>query len=227
MDKNFQKVYIVLMILILSTSIIGSTYAYLTASTSSASNSVNTKSKIYQISMNIIPIYSGFSLIPMNDSDAIKALNNKCHDKYDRGACVAYKLYVYDYDESLEYISGYMNTVTNNMQNLSFMILEESPIQTSTDNCATINEKTYCLSQDTTKIIPSTDLSLGDAYKVSGQKDKELILLIWLSNLEESQNETDIGSFQSTITIQAGNGGEIKGTIASSIKIAPPEGGTT
>ena len=218
MDKNFQKVYIVLMILILSTSIIGSTYAYLTASTSSASNSVNTKSKIYHISI---------SLIPMNDSDAIKALNNKCHDKYDRGACVAYKLYVYDYDESLEYISGYMNTVTNNMQNLSFMILEESPIQTSTDNCATINEKTYCLSQDTTKIIPSTDLSLGDAYKVSGQKDKELILLIWLSNLEESQNETDIGSFQSTITIQAGNGGEIKGTIASSIKIAPPEGGTT
>ena len=66
------------MITILATSVIGSTYAYITATTSSSSNSVKTKSTIYKISMNINPIYDGFSFIPMNDTYALKSVKNKC-----------------------------------------------------------------------------------------------------------------------------------------------------
>ena len=49
---------------------------------------------------------------------------------------------------------------------------------------------------------------------------------MWLTNLNESQNEFDIGSYQATVTIQAGNGGEVKGTIASAVKLdTTPESG--
>ena len=69
------------MISVLAISVIGSTYAYITATTSSAKDSVQTKSTIYKISMSIHPIYNDFSLIPMNDQDALKAVKNNCKDK--------------------------------------------------------------------------------------------------------------------------------------------------
>ena len=50
--------------------------------------------------------------------------------------------------------------------------------------------------------------------------------MFWLTNLQESQNTFDIGSFTATVTIQAGNGGEIKGTIASAVQLNPTPGTT-
>ena len=218
MKKNFRLLYLGLMVIILFISVSSTTYAYLTASTSSASNSVKTKSTIYKISMNILPVYSDFSFIPMNDTDAIKALKNKCVDKYNRGACSAYKIFVYDYDESLSSISGVMDITTNNMKNLSYMVLEESS-ENNLDTCVQIGEKNYCVAKEASPILEGNSLSLGDSYDVYGKKSKELILLLWLTNLDESQNEADIGSFQASVTIFAGNGGEVKGTIASSVKL--------
>ena len=43
------------------------------------------------------------------------------------------------------------------------------------------------------------------------------ILLVWLSNFKFSQNDIDIGNFEAAVTMQAGNGGEIKGSISSVI----------
>ncbi len=218
MKKNFRLLYLGLMVIVLFISASSTTYAYLTASTSSASNSVKTKSTIYKISMNILPIYSDFSFIPMNDSDALKALRNKCVDKYNRGACSAYKIFVYDYDENLASISGVMDITTDNMKNLSYMVLEESS-ENNPDTCVQIGEKNYCIAKEASPILDGSSLSLGDSYDVYGKKSKELILMLWLTNLDESQNESDIGSFQASVTILAGNGGEIKGTIASSVKL--------
>lgn len=218
MKKNFRVLYLGLMVIVLLISVSSTTYAYLTASTSSASGSVKTKSTIYKISMNILPVYSDFSFIPMNDTDAIKALKNKCIDKYNRGACSAYKIFVYDYDESLSSISGVMDITTNNMKNLSYMVLEESS-ENNLDTCVQIGEKNYCVAKEASPILEGNSLSLGDSYDVYGKKSKELILLLWLTNLDESQNEADIGSFQASVTIFAGNGGEVKGTIASSVKL--------
>lgn len=220
MKKEGYILYGILMVAILAISVIGSTYAYITATTSSSNNSVKTKSTIYKISMNINPIYDGFSFIPMNDTDALKAVKNKCKDKYDRGACSAYKILVYDYDENLNYISGYMNITTENMKNISYMMLEKTD-EYNEDNCVQIEEKNYCVAKEATKAIEEEDLSIGDSYQVSGLKEKELILVMWLTNLNESQNEFDVGSYQATVTIQAGNGGEVKGTIASAVKLDP------
>ena len=65
----------------------------------------------------------------------------------------------------------------------------------------------------------------GDKYDVTGIRETEFILLIWLKNLNTSQNDTDIGDFNAVITMQAGNGGEIKGVISSAVVPNEPSDG--
>lgn len=224
MKKEFKLLYGVFAIMVLSITTIGATYAYWTASTSSLNNAVNTSSTIYSISMDITPLYHDFSIIPMDDMDAIKALTNQCKDKFDRGACSAYSIYVYDYNTDLNYISGVMDITTNNMENLSYMMLRLSDIYNE-DRCVTIEDENYCIVQDATSMGDGVGLSLGDAYDVTGMTSTKFILLIWLTNLNTSQNDVDIGNFDAVITMQAGNGGEIKGSISSAIKIEDMENG--
>lgn len=221
MKKNFKILYGIIAVILLVVSTIGATYAYLTASVSSLNNTVHTNSTIYSISMDISSLYSDFSFIPMNDSDALKGLSNKCLDKYERGACSAYRIHVYGYNENLDYISGYMEVSTNNMDNLSYMVLRKSNFYDDSI-CVNIDDEYYCITHEATSIKEEEFLSLGSSYDVLGQESADFILMFWLTNLDISQNDFDLGSFNSIVTIQAGNGGQIKGTIASAVKIDSP-----
>jgi len=220
MKNNIKFIYIFIGIIVLSIMTIGTTYAYWTATTKSMSEDVKTNSTIYSISMDIEPLYSDFSIIPMDDEDALKGLSKKCKDKYDRGACSAYTIYVYDYNEDLDYVSGYMDITTNNMQNLSYMMFRLSDTYEE-DKCVQIEElnEIYCVAREASSMGEGKELSLGDAYDVSGMTSTKFILLMWLTNLDVGQNDIDIGNFEAIVTMQAGNGGEIKGSIASAIKI--------
>lgn len=218
MKKEFRLLYGVVAIFVLSVTTIGATYAYWTASTSSLNRTVSTESTIYQISMDITPIYHDFSIIPMDDVDALKALRNQCRDKFERGACSAYFIDVYGYNTDLDYISGVMDITTNNMENLSYMMLRLSDTYEE-ESCVLIEGENYCIVKDATSMGDGVGLSLGDAYDVTGMTSTKFILLIWLTNLNLSQNDIDIGNFNAIITMQAGNGGEIKGSIASALKI--------
>ena len=87
------------------------------------------------------------------------------------------------------------------------------------DKCLEINEKNFCVSKEATPMGSGEEVSMGDAYSVEGLDEKNLLLVLWLSNLEMNQNTMDIGNFNVTVTIQAGNGGEIKGTIAGAVQL--------
>ena len=209
---KYKNLYLIFVIFIIVISTIGSTYAYLT-STARSGEDATTASTGYNISMRITPIYNGFSMIPMDDSDVMKALKNSCKDKYNRGVCHAYNINVYDYDLGVSAISGSMIVNLDNINNLSYMMFEESD-NYNEDNCINIDNKNYCLSQDANKIIADTSLSLGNNYEVIGKDNKNILLVIWLSNLDESQNEFDIGSYNATVTMSlGGNGGEVMGSI--------------
>ena len=209
--------YLIIVILTTIVAITGATFAYWTASANSTQNAVKTHSTIYSISMDITHLYQGFSLIPMNDEYALKGLNNKCKDKYDRGACLAYKIRVYGYNENLNFISGFMDINTVGMENLSYMMYRISD-EYNEDSCITIEEKYYCIVKEATHMKDGVGLSLGDSYDVTGTSETEFILQIWLTNLNTNQNDTDIGEFNAVVTMQAGNGGEIKGSISSVIQ---------
>lgn len=216
MTNNRKIIYLIFILVTIVTSITGATYAYWTATTQSAENAVNTSSTIYRISMQITPLYTDRTLIPMNDEQAIKGLSNKCFDKYNRGACLAYRIRVYDYNEDLSFISGFMDINTNGMQNLSYMMYRKSN-EYNEDTCVKINEKNYCIVKEPEHMKDGKNLSLGDRYDVIGMSETEFILLVWLTNLQTNQNDTDIGNFNAIVTMQAGNGGEIKGSISSVI----------
>lgn len=220
--REVKILYGVLAVFVLAIMTTSATYAYWAASTASSTNSLNTKSTIYSISMKITPLYHDFSFIPMNDQDALKALKNQCKDKYDRGACSAYSIYVYDYNEGLDYISGFMDITTSNMSNLSYMVFRLSDIYLE-DSCVAIEGENYCIVKEATTMGDGKHLSLGDSYSVVDMLDTKFILLMWLTNLDRSQNQDDIGSFDAIITMQAGNGGEIKGSISSAIKVEDVE----
>lgn len=224
MEKKFKLIYAVIAIMFFIVMVIGSTYAYWAATAVSANNALHTESTIYSISMEIRPIYYDFSFIPMNDTDALKALNNKCRDKYDRGACSAYQIRVYDYNPDLSYISGFMDVTTDNMENLSYMMLRLSDTFDER-TCVQLEGENYCIVKEATAVAEGKNLSLGDAYDVTGMVDTKFILLIWLTNLSVNQNDFDIGNFNAILTMQAGNGGEIKGSIASVIKVDTEEEG--
>ncbi len=198
--------------------VIGSTYAYLT-STTAGGNDAGTGSTGYNISMRITPVYSNFSLIPMDDSDAMKAIGNECKDKYDHGACNAFLIDVYDFDSSIAAVSGSINTTLDNIENLSYMVLENySGDITGNDDCVTIDNANYCLAKSATLMENEVDMSLGDNYSVLGLSNKYLLLVIWLSNLDERQNDYDIGNYTSEITIfLGGDGGRVSGSISGSL----------
>ena len=139
---KFKYWYLILFAFVLAISTIGSTYAFLTATASSSENAVQAKSTTYSLSMNITPVYSDFSFIPMDNKDALKALENKCKDKYDRGACSAYNIRLYDYNDQLTFISGKMDVTLDNISNLSYMMLEEKN-EYNENSCVNINDKTY------------------------------------------------------------------------------------
>ena len=218
MKKKAGILYAIFTCFILAISTIGATYAFWTATAQSGSGAVKTKSASYSISMNIIPKYADFSFIPMNDEDALKGLKNECKDKYNRGACSAYIIRVHGYSPDLKFISGKMDIETENMKNLSYMVLEESD-EKDEEKCFSIDETNYCLSVETTPMGEGKNLPLGSSYNVENKLEKKLLLVIWLTNLNENQNLTDIGNFNATVTVSAGDGGEIKGTIASAVQI--------
>ena len=209
--------------MVLAVSTIGATYAYWAASAASDSNAVQARSTIYSISMDITPLYHDFSIIPMNDTDALKALKNKCKDKHNRGACSAYTIDVYGYNDELGFISGFMDITTNNMQNLSYMMYRISDVYDE-EKCVMIEEEIYCIAKEAASMEDGKGLSLGDAYDIVGTESTKFILLLWLSNLNQSQNDVDVGSFEAVVTMQAGSGGKIMGSISSAIKIEPGTG---
>ena len=223
-NKEYNLIYAVALIFAVTVTTIGSTYAYMTARTNSEINSVRTNSTTYSISIDITPLYESPSIIPMNDEYALKAIKNRCVDKYNYNVCYAYTIRVYDYDEKLDYVSGLMDIETTNMTNLSYMTFSESDTY-NPDNCLELDNKYYCKVVNPTHMGTGTNLPLGDSYDVAGKTETKIILLIWLTNLNERQNEIDIGRFNATITMQAGNGGKIQGSIANALVIE--EGGNS
>lgn len=217
--NELKYAYIVVVIFVLVVCVIGSTYAYLTSSTSS-SNDIETGSTGYNVSMNITPVYTDFALIPMDDADALKAIKNECKDKYDHGACNLYNINVYGYDSSIDAISGSINTTLYDIANLSYMVLEEVSYNIDNNNdCVSINSKNYCVGKEATHVVANTDMSLGDGYNVFGFTNKNLLLAIWVTNLNQNQNSTDIGSYNSVVTIfLGGDGGQVSGSINGTIE---------
>lgn len=197
----------ILSIIILS---IGITFSYFSYKKITSSDAISLEAGKINLSLTISPIYTGHKLFPLNDSDILIAYNNKCMGDNGFGACLAYNIEISNYSTMQELI-GTIDFTVNNIKNLSYIVLDE-------------NNNIYL---DKVSIKDGNDkLPLGSKFTLDNASNllptkRNFILVIWLTNLDESQDEYDAyGTFNANITYSSIYGNNITGTIYGSGKEA-------
>ncbi len=179
--------------------LVGSTFAYFNVSASSGEGAVGMEAAIFDIRLDILPLYTGKPLIPTNDSDISAAYNNNCVDMYDRGACSAYTMTVENHGTKTVY-SGTINFTLQDITNFKYRLLDE-------------DGNVY---QDTTTVITGTDQSLGNSFTLDKDESKEFTLIVWLPNMSYEQDNTDSnGHFNANVTYFASVGTQVTGTFSA------------
>lgn len=205
MKQNKINVFL-LVTSILSTFIllIGATFSYFSTRNMSKMNALAVEAGKVRLGLGVSPLYTGYKLIPTNDSDIMTAYNQKCLDDYGNGACLAYEFEVYNFNLKQDVI-GKIDFNVEGIENLSYIVLDEND---------TIYLDKTSVGNGITKDLPLGEhFILEDATELNS-KSKKFKLIIWLTNLEQDQNKTDAGGqFSATITFSSVYGGKLTATI--------------
>lgn len=200
-SNKFLFVTSVLSMIIL---LIGTTFSYFTISTQSETDALAVKSEKIELGLSILPLYTGHKLIPTNDKDIMLAYENKCVDLHNYGACLAYDIEVVNYNKSQDMI-GKIDFEVEGIDNLSYIILDE--------NNNIYQDKKNIANGVSVNMPLGEHFILGDAINNVPTK-KKFVLLIWLTNLDKNQNETDAGgNFTASVSYSAVAGSKISGSI--------------
>ena len=205
MKQNKINVFL-LVTSILSTFIllIGATFSYFSTRNMSKMNALSVEAGKVRLGLGVSPLYTGYKLIPTNDSDIMTAYNQQCLDDYGYGACLAYEFEVYNFNLKQDVI-GKIDFNVEGIENLSYMVLDEND---------TIYLDKTSVGNGITKDLPLGEhFILEDATELNS-KSKKFKLIIWLTNLEQDQNDTDAGGqFSATITCNSVYVGKLTATI--------------
>lgn len=205
MKENKVNIFL-LITTIFSTVIIllGATFSYFSTRNMSKLNAIAVEAGKVRLGLGVSSLYTDHKLIPTNDEDIMIAYNNKCVDDYGFGACLVYEFEVYNYNNEVE-VAGTIEFTINHIDNLSYMVLDE-------------NNNIYL-----DKVLVGKDndeeLSLGNSFTLNaapeiGSSSRKFKLVIWLTNLEEDQNEFDAGgNFTAAVTFKSIYGGRLTATI--------------
>lgn len=206
-DIKQNKVNIFLLITtIFSTLIllIGATFSYFSTRNMSKMNALAVEAGKVRLGLSVSALSTGHKLIPTNDSDIMTAYKQNCIDDYGNGACSLYEFEVYNFNKSQDVI-GKIDFNVSKIENLSYMILDEN------DN---VYLSKISVPNGETKDLPLGEhFLLGEATELSSTSRK-FKLIIWLTNLEEDQNDIDAGgSFSAVITFSSVTGGRLTATV--------------
>lgn len=183
---------LVLGILTLIVATLGATLAFFNASMRGNRN-VEAEAFKFNMALEVDPEYYGNKLIPMNDEDYMTAYNNKCVDYKNWGACTSYKIKLENNGDPMELI-GTMNFNKEDVVRMTYALLDK-------------NGNEYVSPTETGDGIK---LSLGDSFSLNSNENTEFTLIIWLTNIEESQDEEDAGGkFDASLTYEATSGAKL------------------
>lgn len=205
MKQNKVNVFL-LVTTIFSTLILllGATFSYFSTRNMSKMNALAIEAGKVRLGLGVSPLYTGHKLIPTNDSDIMLAYKNKCIDIYNNGACLVYGFEVSNFNNEQEII-GKIDFNVNHIDNLSYMVLDE-------------NDEIY-LDKTSVSNGENVNLPLGDSFILEkatefGSTSKKFKLIIWLTNLNEAQEEVDsAGNFNAVITFSSVYGGKLTASV--------------
>ena len=124
-SNKINKFLLVTTILSMTILLIGGTFSYFTLSTMSKMNALAVSAGKVRLGLGVSPVYTGYPIIPLKDEYISTAYNRKCKDDLERGACLAYGLEVFNFEEKSE-VEGTIDFHLNGLENLSFMVLDEN-----------------------------------------------------------------------------------------------------
>ena len=205
MKDNKSKVFLsVTSILSMIILLIGGTFSYFSVSNKSDDNALAVEAAKVGLLLKISQEYVGHKLIPTNDKDIMLAYENKCVDIYGLGACLAYELEVINSGREQDLI-GTIDFAVTGIQNLSYMLLDE--------------EGNVYLDKTSIKGDNTINMPLGEHFILESATEenptsKKFVLIIWLTNLNEPQEDYDAdGTFNASISYQSVYGSKLTGTI--------------
>lgn len=199
-----NKLVLVTSVLSILIMLIGSTFSYFSITNRSDDDALLVEGYKINLALSVKAKYTGKKLIPTNDKDIMLAYNNKCVDIYGYGACQAYDIEISNYG-TVQDIIGTIDFTVDGIENLSYMLLDE-------------NDNTY-LNKISIK-GNTTKMSLGEHFvleegSAENPTSKKIVLIIWLTNLDEPQEEFDAGgTFSASVTYQSVYGSKITGTVS-------------
>ena len=182
----------------------GITFSYFTARTRSNNNALEVKSGHLTLSLEVASKYTGYSLIQLDDSNVMKAYQNKCIDDAGKGVCSAYDIIVTN-DSAKQDVVGNIDFEIEHISNLSYLVLDEE-------------ENIY---QNITKIEKSTknmplgsNFILDSALETGVPTQRKFTLLIWLTNFDYNQVEDEGGTFKASISYNSVYGQKLSSTVS-------------
>jgi len=203
-ENKAKKILIITSFISIIILLIGTTFSFFTYNAKSQQNALAVEAAQIRINLGVSNLYTGKLLIPLKDDLIMTAYkDHKCTDYYGWGACQAYSLELFNDSKEVE-IESFIDFSLSGIENLSYMVLDEE------DN----------IYKDITHVDSNNPkgLSLGDDFIVPDgsvhQTSKKLILLIWLTDTEKLQDETDAGgSFTAAVTFRTTTGAQLTGFV--------------
>lgn len=193
-----DRFLIIISILMIIVTLIGTTFSFFATSTRSNEN-IEIGSATFGGSVEVSPLYTGKPIVPMDDSDVMTGYANECIDKNDFGACYAYTIHVVNTGDEFDY-KGTIEFDVNDIENLKYLVLDEEGEE-------------YV---EGTSVESGTPQSLGDSFTLGHDSSRDFILVIWLSNLEDNQNDYDGGGhFDASVTYTSTYGSRITASISN------------
>ena len=201
-EKKYLLISVYLFALIFM--LFGFSFAYFTARDKSQEKALDVTSGQLHLSLEIAQKYPGKKLIPTDDTDIMKAYNNKCVDDNGSAACDAYDLIITN-DSATQDIIGNIDFTINHIKNLSYLVLDEEGN----------------IYQDITKVPKSTDdMPLGGNFILDGAIEtgtvtsRKFTLIIWLSNLNQEQNDESGGTYSASIEYSSIYGQKLSSSVS-------------
>lgn len=208
--KNKNSIFsLVVSILSLAFMTIGTTFSFFTSVVKS-NEDVEVKTANFKLAVDVTPLYNEKKIIPTNDQDITKAFYNKCIDDNEYGACYAYDIVITSEGDTQNIIASFKTEQQEGIKNLSYMVLDK-------DNK---DEKGEYIIYGKPSLAPTLEYEkIGDEpIQLESGKTKNLILVIWLSNLEDQEQDDESDKwFKGHFLVNSTLGPKITGSLTASV----------
>ena len=207
-NKDNKLIIILLFVFGIVFTIVGSTFAYFTASANATGNRISGSSYTFDMNLNITSVRTG-DLVPTADNLISQSLsgNNKCIDQRNYGLCSLYKLR-FTNNSGTETLVGYLQTIntTYTTTNLRYRLYDDSYNSVSDIGTVSIaaNATNYFMSG-------ANNVSIT----IPANTTKDYYLVIWLHDKNDNQLEDQNKQYTGNIIFSSQNGGFVSSDFTS------------